>query len=151
MNSHIMWFGRYEGWLRWLCHGVKNYDTECIVKAVKLFDLMLPDACRVVPMPPHTGGSGVMHQVCIGLTIKRSRNKLTNTIYSPVLECEPHESNYIQKKEGRTPQSFKMECVNYKDDGLPVFILDNVISSGVTAAAALAAMPNAMIITLAKA
>ena len=54
-NQNMIWFGRYEGWLRMLAHGVKDYDDNCIGKAAKLFDLMLPDGCVVVPMPSHDG------------------------------------------------------------------------------------------------
>lgn len=145
MNDRIIYFGRYEGWLRWLCRGVRDGDYECIKKAAELFKLMLPDECIIVPMPAHSGRSVQMLEV--SLLIQSTDNKM---LCMDVLKCEPHESHYEVKKAGGIPPFIDMRCEVFQTYGLPVFIIDNVIGSGATAASALNALPNATVVTLAK-
>ena len=156
--SRMIWFGRYEGWLRMVARGVRDGDMECIRKAAQLFDIMLPDKCIVIPMPSHTGRADRMHDVMTEFVVSgRGRIGLD------VLKCNPHESNYSQKKDGVVPSPIMM-CTNQRgyesytaltmmDEDIPVFIIDNVICSGVTASAALYALknvaPNAIVCTLA--
>ena len=133
MNKQgMIWFGRYEGWLRMLAHGVKDYDEECIKKAARLFDLMLPDGCVVVPMPSHTGEARQMLAVANAMPGERC--------VVDVLKSRLHESCYTQKKDGFTPAPFWMWCkwMPPKDGG-EVYIIDNVICTGVTAGAAIRA------------
>lgn len=132
-KSNMIWFGRYEGWLRLLARGVKDYDEECIRKAAKLFDLMLPDGCVVVPMPSHEGVPMQMLEVA---------NRMPgNRIAVDTLRCSPHESCYTQKKDGFTPAPFEMWRKAWmlpKCDG-EVYVIDNVICTGTTAGAAIRA------------
>lgn len=132
-KQNMIWFGRYEGWLRMLAHGVKDYDEECIRKAAKLFDLMLPDHCTVVPMPSHTGEA--LQMLAVANFMSGNRRVVD------MLTCDPHESCYVQKKDGFTPAPFKMVCKPWKlpTDGGDVYIIDNVICTGTTAGAALRA------------
>ena len=132
MNKQgMIWFGRYEGWLRLLARGVKNYDEECIRKAARLFDLMLPDHCTVVPMPSHTGEA--LQMLAVSNAIPGNR------YVADALRCDKHESSYTQKKNGFTPDPFGMWCESRKlpTDGGEVYVIDNVICTGVTAGAAL--------------
>lgn len=148
MKDKLWWFGRYEGWLRWLCKGVQMGDKECIIKSAKLFDLMLPDECVVIPMPGHRGVSIQMEKVCHEL-FKLNRNRE----WVDCLYCDPHEPNYLQKKSG-TPQPISMGVRMFYDDiegDRDKFIIDDVIASGVTAIAALAAIPEAIVCAIAKA
>lgn len=148
-NSHITWFGRYEGYLRTIARGVRDNNPKCIECAAKLFDLMLPEGARVIPMPGHYGSARQMLSVVRKLTERRN----DITAYD-ILKCDPHEANYIQKKY-TTPAPIKMflgrkdmdvECVNY---GADMFVLDNVICTGVTASAALKVLPDATVVALA--
>lgn len=149
MKDKIIYFGRYEGWLRWLCRGVKDGDCECIKKAAELFKLMLPDECIVVPMPAHSGRSVQMKEVAYHL-IEKSERLCIDALY-----CEPHMSHYDMKKSGIHPELVHMYAYHegikaIKEFRLPVFIIDNVIGSGATAASALNALPDATVVTLAK-
>ena len=133
-HQNMIWFGRYEGWLRMLAKGIKGYDDDCIGKAAKLFDLMLPDGCVVVPMPSHEGMPTQMLAVAIRMPGKRR--------VVDMLRCNPHESCCTQKKDGFTPAPFEMWC---KPCMLPegcseVCVIDNVICTGVTAGAAIRAL-----------
>ena len=136
-NDRIVWFGRYEGWLRHLAHGVKDGDEECIAKAARLFDLMLPEHCVVVPMPSHEGRATTMFRVARALCKGRS--------VCDILQCAPHESSYAQKKAGMLPSPVTMRRTGpiyarpaHRAGG--VWIIDNVVCTGVTAGEALRAM-----------
>ena len=142
-----------------VARGVRDGDRECIRKAAQLFDVMLPDKCIVIPMPSHNGRAERMMEVASMLSeMKKGR------VVVDMLECNPHESNYSQKKDGVVPRPIMM-CTNQRgyesyialttmmDEDIPVFVIDNVICSGVTASAALHALkniaPNAIVCTLA--
>lgn len=156
--SRMIWFGRYEGWLRMVANGVRDGDSECILKAAQLFDAMLPDKCIVIPMPSHTGRATTMYEVAKKLRAKKSMRVIVD-----MLQCNPHESNYSQKKDGVVPRPIMMgtnqrgyetyKALTMHDKDIPVFVIDNVICSGVTASAALHALkdvaPNAIVCTLA--
>ena len=148
-NNHITWFGRYEGYLRTIARGVRDNNPKCIECAAKLFDLMLPEGARVIPMPGHCGSARQMLSVVKKLAERRN----DITVYD-ILKCEPHEANYSQKKY-TIPAPIKMflgrkdldvECVNY---GADMFVIDNVICTGVTASAALEVLPDATVVALA--
>lgn len=153
MKDRMMWFGRYEGWLRWLCKGIQAGDRDCIKKAAMLFDLMLPDECLVIPMPGHNGYADQMMKVCIEMGRTWASiypRKCSKKWWSDVLICNPHQPNYLQKKNG-VPAPIEMSLSGELCIDKPVFIIDNVIASGVTASAALEAIPNAMVCAIAKA
>jgi hypothetical protein len=148
MKDRMIWFGRYEGWLRWLCRGIRDGDSDCIKKAAKLFDLMLPDECAVIPMPGHLGYATRMSDVCWEL-FKLNHNRQRGEC----LWCNSHEPNYLQKKNG-VPAPIEMGVVAFYNEikgDKQKFIIDNVIASGVTASAALEAIPEAMVCAIAKA
>ena len=143
-NSHITWFGSYEGYLRTIARGVRDNNPNCIECAAKLFDLMLPNGARVIPMPGHHGSACQMLSVVRKLVERRG----DITAYD-ILKCDPHEANYSQK-EYTTPAPIKMylsAAINF--DGAGVFVLDNVICTGVTASAALEVLPDATVVALA--
>lgn len=137
MNDRVIWFGRHEGWLRWLAHGVKDGDEECVRKAAGLFDLMLPDECVVVPMPSHEGRASVMWDVAEAIRQKAETRKCR--WFVDCLRCDPHTSCYDQKMLGLVPAPFRMWLECEVATSSPVFIIDNVVGSGVTAQCALAA------------
>lgn len=143
-NNHITWFGRYEGYIRMIARGVRDNNPKCIECAAKLFDLMLPEGATVIPMPGHHGSACQMLSVVRKLVERRG----DITAYD-ILKCDPHEANYSQKKY-TTPAPIKMRLsteINFDDAG--VFILDNVICTGVTASAALEVLPEATVVALA--
>ena len=143
-NNHITWFGRYEGYLRTIARGVRDNNPKCIECAAKLFDLMLPEGAIVVPMPSHYGTAIQMMSVARQLKKRRKDIRVWDC-----LECEPHEANYSQK-EYATPAPIKMRlstAINF--DGAGLFVLDNVICTGVTASAALEVLPDATVVALA--
>ena len=135
MESNILYFGRYEGWLRHLARGVRDNDSECIAKAARLFDLMLPSNCVVVPMPSCGGSATTM--LAVAAKIGGEGRKVFNG-----LVCNPHESSFSQKKSGIFPRFVNMVLDNPQILGenwkaRDYYIIDNVVCTGVTAASAL--------------
>ena len=105
---------------------------------------MLPEGATVVPMPSHYGTA--IQMMSVARQLKNRRNDIR---VWDCLECEPHEANYSQKKY-TTPAPIKMHlssAVNF--GGAGVFVIDNVICTGVTASAALKVVPNATVVALA--
>ena len=143
-NNHVTWFGRYEGYLRTIARGVRDNNPWCIECAAKLFDLMLPEGARIIPMPGHHG------RACQMLSVVRKLVEMRNDITAyDILKCAPHEANYSQKKY-TTPKPIKMHlstAINF--EGVGGFVLDNVICTGVTASAALEVLPDATVVALA--
>ena len=145
-NDRITWFGRYEGYLRMIAKGVRDDDAWSIECAAKLFDLMLPTGAVVVPMPSHLGNSDQMYDVAVKLHERRD-----DIVVRDILKCKPHESNYSQKKHS-TPMPVEMYVSDPFNRDIPadgVFVIDNVICTGVTASAALEVLPNATVVALA--
>ena len=156
MNQTMIWFGRYEGWLRYLAKGVRAGDKDCIVRAAKLFDLMLPDHCVVVPMPGHTGLATRMLDVAHALPDGKR-------FLMDALTSEPHESSFSQKKAGFTLDQISMKFHHAALERCPqadfkggIFVIDNVVCTGTTATAAVKAIQDcsgldAKVVTLAYA
>jgi hypothetical protein len=112
-----------------------------VSKAAKLFDLMLPDRCIVVPMPCHMGYASAMLEVANAMPGER--------FVMDALVSEPHESSYDAKRCGLSPLSFGMKFIPdalarapKEDFDGGVFVIDNVICTGVTAGAALRAVQD---------
>ena len=146
-NNHITWFGRYEGFLRTIARGVRDNNPKCIEIAATLFDLMLPSNAIVIPMPGHLGQAQQMKTVALELAKRRTDIKVLD-----FLRCVPHEANYSQKKY-TTPAPVEMYLASDRNiatyAGSGVFILDNVVCTGVTASAALEVLPNSTVVALA--
>lgn len=127
----MIWFGRYEGVLRSLCRGMKDGDTECCKAAAYIFCSMLPENAIICPMPGHEGKPTYMKDVCYEVF-----NIRNDVVIWEGLRCVPHESSYHDKKMGIVPDPPTMMVE--EDDPIPfgtVFVLDNVIATGRTAAA----------------
>ena len=145
-NNNITWFGRYEGYLRMIARGVRDNNPMFIECAAKLFDMILPEGSAVAPMPSHIGCAVQMLSVANELHRRRP-----DIVVCDLLRCDPHPSSYAQKKYRITPDPIRMfitpEFREYS--GLRMFILDNVICTGVTASAALEVLPDATVVALA--
>ena len=147
VSDRIVWFGRYEGWLRMLAHGVRDGDADCIDRAARLFDLMLPDECAIVPMPSHEGRAEQMMMVAERLHSLNPARPVRDC-----LACEEHPSCYMEKKEGYPPTPIRMYLrggAPRVPDEFPIYIIDNVVASGATASAALRCLPHAKVCSLA--
>lgn len=135
--SRIAYIGRHAGLLREIAHGVKDGSAKYADMAAILFDQMLPPDCVIVPMPGHRGRADTMLDVALRISAMSGRAVLD------ALACVPHESSYAQKARGVEPSPIAMRA-RFAVHG-KVAIIDNCIASGVTASAALDAIPTARV------
>lgn len=141
----IISLGRYAGLMRSVAHAVKDGDADGCAFAAKYYAAALPENSVVVPMPSHGGRATTM--LAVADCIRMEREDVT---VCDCLEAEPHESSYWQKRQGWTPQPFRMTARTRPPAGHPVWVIDNCASSLVTAAMASRALPEAKIMVLAK-
>ena len=139
-HNGIICLCRHEGLLREVAHGVKDGVGKYADMAAILFDRLLPLDCIIVPMPSHRGRADTMLDVALRLA-KFSHRKVCDA-----LSCDPHESSYEQKQRGLQPTPIFMRT-NAVLNGC-VCVIDNYVSSGVTAFAALDAIPTARVYAL---
>ena len=142
----IEYLGGYDGILKDICKGLKCCLPRCYSMANDLFDLMIPEGSVIIPMPCHLGMPRYMNPVA-QLLCENGKRELF-----PFLHCVPHESHYEVKKRGEIPEEPSMFIAEGMElpKGKDIYIIDNVISSGATARAALKAIPNATVVALAK-
>lgn len=139
--------GAYGGYLRALAHGVKDADSDSMATAAKMYADMLPRKSAVVPIPSHLGRATTMKKIALMIKVLRPDISVFDC-----LECQPHLSNYFQKKMGWTPAPVKMwlRC-RAPSVKRHTFILDNCACTYVTAGAASRLLPNADLMVLAVA
>ena len=133
----IACIGRHAGLLREIAHGVKDGSAKRADMAARLFDAALPPNCVIVPMPGHRGRADAMLDVALRVSAMSGRAVLD------ALACVPHESSYAQKARGEKPSPIAMRA-RFAVHG-KIVVIDNCIASGVTAYAALDAIPTARV------
>lgn len=125
----MIWFGRYEGLLKSLCHGMKEHDADCCRSAAYIFCSLLPTNAIVCPMPSHKGYPTYMAKVCEYVSEIRK-----DVVVWDGLRSAPHDSSYGLKKVGVRPDAPVMFTIGERPFG-NIFVLDNVIATGMTASA----------------
>lgn len=148
MNSKIIYIGRHEGLLRDVSRGCAYGDPSSIEQGASILSAFIKCGSIIVPMPSHVGYPTTMKNLCETILQRNCTLEMVDC-----LRCLPHQSNHIQKLHNESPSPVQM---NLTDDGLKlngdrkIYIIDNCISSGVTASAALAVLPNAVVIAITK-
>ena len=135
-RRHIV-IGRHAGLLREIAHGAKDGSAKHADMAARLFDAALPSDCVIVPMPGHRGRADAMLDVALRVSAMSGRAVLD------ALACVPRESSYAQKARGDKPTPIAMYA-KFAVHG-KIIVIDNCIASGVTASAALDAIPTARV------
>ena len=144
-SSHIICLGNHSEWLAMVAHGIKDCRTWCKEKAARLFDLMLPGDCYIVPMPSHSGPPIQMFDVAYMLERMGKGRKVYKCLFTL-----PHKSSYEAKKDGDDIDIEMMLVGHAPPDDLPTYIIDNVVCSGKTAGAALKVLPDATVVALTR-
>lgn len=111
-----------------LCHAVKNGDATAIKKMAVEMAAIIPQNGILIPAPQHCGVAVYTLVLC------REIASLTGAAVCDVLRCAPHESLYIARKRGHAV-SLRFYLTGSLPDSL-LFLVDNVISTGKTVAAA---------------
>lgn len=120
---------------RKICHDIKKNDgsAECKEAVEKMADYIagqgiIDENSVLIPAPQHTGKAQYTFAVAMKILNK------TNATVADVLRCKPHETLYEQKKNGEET-SLKLFLTGNIDDIIKdkkVFLIDNVISTGLT-------------------
>ncbi|HCB93849.1 MAG TPA: hypothetical protein DEP57_08625 [Selenomonas sp.] len=111
-----------------LCHAVKNGEPDAIRKMAKEMATVVPPNAVLVPAPQHCGFAVYTLEICEEIAA------LTGVAICDVLRCTPHESLYIARKRGHDV-SLSFYLTGSLPDS-PLFLVDNVISTGKTVEAA---------------
>lgn len=111
-----------------LCHAVKNGEPYAIRKMAREMFAAVPPNAILVPAPQHLGFPVYTLELCNEIAAH------TGAAVCDILRCVPHESLYIARKRGHD-----VSLRFYLTGSLPdshLFLVDNVISTGKTVAAA---------------
>lgn len=110
-----------------LCHAAKDGSMEALdimAKAIATSE-QIPQNAVLVPVPQHTGRAGYTRILAEKISL------ITGAEVYDVLACKPHDSTYEAKKKGIEPD-FSFFLTGNIPSGRPVYLVDNVISTGRT-------------------
>ncbi|MBO4704841.1 MAG: Eco57I restriction-modification methylase domain-containing protein [Spirochaetaceae bacterium] len=126
---------------RELCHAIKEAspNSDEYKKAIEqIADYFVSQGVFnensiLVPAPQHTGKAEYTLDLALVISSK------TKSPVADILRCKPHDTLYEQKKNGKEPVlEFYLENANestirfWKEGGDKVYLIDNVISTGLT-------------------
>lgn len=146
-NSGIMWVGRYEGLLRHVARGCSYGDATSLFSGAQVLSAFIEDGTIIVPMPSHIGYATTMKWLCERI---ETINEIKSIKMFDCLVCNPHESSRLVKIQNGVPPDIRMYLKKDPPKDKRILIIDNVVCTGMTARAALAALPNATVLTIAK-
>ena len=125
----------YDGDRRSLAHGVKDGDKASIEEAARRLARLVPRDAVLIPVPSHTG------QATYTLEMARRVADINGSSVVDALVGKPREKLYDVKKQGSVHVDGKEFLgLSMKDSAnipsnRPVFFVDNVVDSGITAKA----------------
>lgn len=140
-----------HGYVSNVCHGVKEHNEDCIFEMAEFLALQIDEDCILVPAPQHTGKAEYTLEICE--IIKEVSDY--DILILDVLNCSPRDTLYNIKKQFQagTGRKFTPEELakissglflkeDLKDIDLPIYFVDNVISTGTTLRDAQKLIPN---------
>lgn len=128
-------------------HAMKNGERWAIYKAAEAMAKYIPTNAVIIPIPSHTGNATYT------LELAKRIARATNAEVLDALKCEPREMLYNLKKQGKrpTPRQMGFYLVRSIPENKRVIIIDNVVATGTTAAAALMAVGKGIVYSYAAA
>lgn len=139
-NITFLAAGRYyDGINNWVCHKVKEMDSDAINYAARNMAKLIPFRNAVlVPVPGHTGVStNAMH-------LARAIASYTGLPVVDAIRGKSRESNYLAKHAGHPLTEAQMGFFQVEDlpKGRVPVIIDNCVDTGTSAKAAYHALGN---------
>lgn len=128
-------------------HAMKNSEHWAIAKAAIAMADYIPANAVIVPMPSHTG------RATYTLELAKRIARTTNAQVIDALQCQPRETLYELKKQRRkpSPEGLHFYQVAQIPDGKRIIIVDNVVATGTTAAAAVRTIGKGVVLAYAAA
>jgi len=128
-------------------HAMKDGEHWAIGKAAAEMARYIPTNAALVPMPSHTGAATYTLQLC-----KRIARE-TGAIVCDILKGQPRETLYNLKKQGHhiRPSKLGFYVTAPAPEGKRLLIIDNVVATGTTAAAAVEAVGRGIVFAYAAA
>lgn len=128
-------------------HAMKNGERWAINKAAAEMVQYIPTNAVLVPMPSHTGRATYTLDLC------RRIAQLTAAQVCDILKGRERETLYSLKKQGRhvLPSKLGFYLSQPIPSGKRVIIIDNVVATGTTAAAAVQAVGRGIVFAYAAA
>jgi len=148
MNVRYYATGNYrQGGRCETAHAMKEGANWAIIRAAREMVQYIPTNAVLVPMPSHTGRATYTKDLC------RMIARETAAEVCDYLRGSERETLYSLKKQGRKPTPKKLGF--YLSQPLPtdkrVIIIDNVVATGTTAAAAVRAIGGGIVFAYAAA
>jgi len=128
-------------------HAMKNGERWAIAKAAEEMAAFIPTNCVLIPMPSHTGAATYT------LELARMLSRTTSAQVLDILKGSKRETLYTLKKQGRhiLPKKLGFYVTEPAPTDKRVIILDNVVATGTTAAAAVQAVGRGLVFAYAAA
>ncbi len=128
-----------------LAKEMKQGNSLAIAIAAAEMERYIPDNAVLIPMPSHKGFATYT------LELAKRIGELTQTEVCDTLKGSPRKSLYQLKKEGRNPRKakFGFYLTASIPSGKQIIIIDNVVATGTTAAAAATAVGDCVVFALA--
>lgn len=128
-------------------HAMKNGERWAIYKAAAAMVQYIPTNAVLIPMPSHTGRATYTLELC------RMLAKETAAEVRDILRGSERETLYTLKKQGRhiMPKKLGFYVTEPTPTDRRILIIDNVVATGTTAAAAVQAVGNGIVFAYAAA
>ena len=128
-------------------HAMKNGERWAIFKAAAAMVQYIPTNAVLVPMPSHTGRATYTLELC------RMLAKETAAEVRDILRGSERETLYTLKKQGRhiMPKKLGFYVTEPAPTDRRILIIDNVVATGTTAAAAVQAVGRGIVFAYAAA
>ncbi|MBQ8959375.1 MAG: hypothetical protein IJ057_12905 [Bacteroidales bacterium] len=128
-------------------HAMKEGANWAIYKAAAEMVKYIPTNAVLVPMPSHTGRATYTLELC-----KRIARETAAEVRD-ILRGRERETLYTLKKQGRhfSPAKLGFYVTEPKPEGKHIIIIDNVVATGTTAAAAVRAIGGGVVFAYAAA
>lgn len=128
-------------------HAMKNGEKWAIWKAAAEMVKYIPKNAVLIPMPSHTGKATYTKELC------RVIARETAAEVRDILKGKERETLYNLKKQGRhiLPKKLGFYVTEEPPTGKHLIIIDNVVATGTTAAAAVRAIGGGIVFAYAAA
>lgn len=132
---------------RELAHRVKESDVAAIRLVAEDLAPSVREDCALIPVP-NSIGFPLSNLLLVKLLVAFIRDMKVNADVWDIMVCRQHRASYYCKKEGKQMDEadFGFRLTSTTPEGKKIYLVDNVLATGLTASAALKVVPSADIL-----